>query len=149
MKKGICLVITCSVAVAGALYAQEPAPTGTVAGPTHGGPAKPAAADDAKMGGQGGKHTHSDGSTQPGDAQTGSHKRHHRHHKKTETSTTESSTTGSAKSSTRSEHTTTNSSGPDASQSAAPNISPRSGGAVIHRTNEEGAANGATPAPTP
>jgi len=107
MKKGISLVVSCSLVVAGALFAQTPSPT--VQGPTHDGPVKPASTDHVQGGGQGGKiNDEEKAPTQ--------HVRHHRHRHHTETSAE-------------------NSKGPNASQSPASGVPARSSGAAIPRAS--------------
>lgn len=105
MKKGIGLIVSCSLVVAGALFAQSPSPT--VQGPTHDGPAKPASTDHTQGGGQGGKIN---------DEEKAPHVRHHRHRHHTET-------------------TTENSKGPSISQSPASGAPARSNGAVVPRAS--------------
>ena len=107
MKKGISLIVSCSLVVAGGLFAQSPSPT--VNGPTHGGPNKPAATDETQGGGQGGKRNDAEVSATP-------HHRHHRHHH---------TGTGEAE----------NSKGPNASQSPVSGVPARTGGAAIPRAS--------------
>jgi hypothetical protein len=129
MKKRISLLIGCSLAVAGALYAQQPdsqaSPSATVEGPKHGGPSKPAATDESQTGGQGGnrksKELAGGAGQQEGESPAPGSGHKQKHHKKHHT---DAGDTGSA---------TSNKNGPDASLSPSSDQTARSGGAVVPR----------------